>query len=188
MKKLLITLFFLYSFINLAHSGTIDIFVSQVGDDTVFNGSGSIDLTGLGASSPSSLSVSRSQFNLFGGTSGTIDIFDITIPTFVPLNNNFFSFDSVTGDSFFAQGLNGGNNDQGFFGITEDYTSNDTLSFQWVVNNQSLSDLNLNFGTVAAFGANTVNLSEVPIPAALPLFIGCLASFGFLARRRKLAS
>lgn len=182
MKKVLLTLFTLILPITATHSATVDIIVSQVGSDVVFSGSGSVDLTGLGAASPSNLNASRSQFNLFGGTDGITDVFDITIPTFIPLNNGFFSFNSISGDSFFVQGLNSGN--QGFLGVNENYISDDSLAFTWIVNNQDLAALNLNFGTVAIFGNNTVNLSAVPIPAALPLLLSGLVGVGLLSRRR----
>jgi hypothetical protein len=180
-------------FFSASQASMIEISVTQSGSNVVFSGSGSVDLAGLGAPSPAALEVSRSQFNLFGGLTGTSDAYNITIPTFVPLNDSFFEFDSIAGDNFFVQGLNGSPpNFTGFLGVNSGYVSDTAMSFTWTVLNESILGLDLNFGTVAEFGNNTVTLiddssSGVPAPATIALLGLGLAGIRHQHRRRSTA-
>ncbi|MEO9895416.1 MAG: hypothetical protein ABJD13_09295 [Paracoccaceae bacterium] len=171
------------------HAATLDILATEDAGNVIFTGSGSVDLTGLGSLGGSSLNLSKSQFNFFGGLSGSNQSTSLTV-LFTPLNGSSINFNSISGDNFFVQGLNFGN--QGFLGLNTGYTSGSSIDFVWTANSTTLADLALNFGTVAEFGNNTVTLSAgsvavVPLPGSLPLLVGAMGLSLVVLRRRKRA-
>ncbi|MEM6759807.1 MAG: hypothetical protein AAF601_10050 [Pseudomonadota bacterium] len=172
------------------HAATVNIVATENAGNVIFTGSGSVDLTGIRPLRGSSLNVSRSQFNLFGGLSGSNQSIGLPV-TFTPLSASFINFDSISGDNFFVQGLNSGG--RGFLGLNTGYVSGSAIDFVWTANSTTLADLALNFGTVAQFGNNTVTLSDgsapaaVPLPASLPLLVGAMGLSLLCLRRRKRA-
>lgn len=187
MKNVIGLVFVSSLFASQVQAAIIDIVATQVGNNVVFNGSGSIDLSGLGSSSPFSLNLSRSQFNLFGGISGIVDSYNISIPVFSPFNNTSIVFDSISGDNFSVQGLNSGST--GFLNINQGYVSGDAIQFEWTVANVMLASLNLDFGVKAEFGNNTINLVQgapgTPIDAPNTLALFFASVLGFRAVRSK---
>lgn len=177
----------------------VNIVATQQGGDVVLTGSGTVDLAGFGVSENSGGALNRNQFNLFGGRIGNSDLYsDISIPTFIPLGDDF-SF-AVGGDNFSLQGLNGGGS-VGFLGIAVGYTSGSPINFVWTVSGTTIAALNMNFGTVAEFGNNTLILERgtdpaIPQATAVPalsvwglgLLAGLIGFLGVRGRKKQLSA
>ncbi|PWJ12950.1 VPLPA-CTERM sorting domain-containing protein [Jannaschia seohaensis] len=171
-----------------ASAGTVAIEAYEQGGAVVFSGSGSIDITGLGPASSFTASSDdgRSQSNLVSGLpAGTHASFSTLVFPFQPLNGGSFTFD-VAGDPFFFQ--SNGPNGNGYVSVESGYASGDPIDFTWTATRQTLSGLDLNFGTLAAFGGNTVTLSEgappVPLQAASWLLLAGAGVLWGLRRQR----
>lgn len=183
-----------------AGAATLTIEAVQDGDDVVFIGSGAIDLTGLGAPAPIGILRSESSGREFGVTNSSfalVDRYEVTglFTTFTPLSGTGFDLDGFsaeTGDPFYLSGP--GQFRRSHLRVTRGYASLDPIAFLWRASDSQMADLNLNFGTIAAFGNNTITLTgspvaPVPLPATMPLLAGGLIAAGaFVMRRRKRAS
>lgn len=168
-----------------ANAATLDITATETAaGDVVLAGSGSIDLTGLSlyvSEYPVDVSENSTDFNYFIGAE-YYDVYSINF--FEGLNllsDTAFSF-TRTGDGFGFQEF------MGFEQLVVDlgYVSGQAIDFSWVVADTTVAALDLNFGTLATFGNNTVTLvngvSTVPLPASLVLLIAALGTLGGAAR------
>ncbi len=166
-----------------ANAATLDIKAKQIGSDVYFFGTGSIDLTGLGTPAQIGLGFNESRpgRQAFGVINGAlVDRYTVTdlFTSFTPLSNVRFDLESYspteTGDAFYINGPRPFT--RNYIRITRGYSSLDPFSFTWVASDSILADLDLNFGTLAEFGNNTITLTGTPVtPVPIP------ASFGFLA-------
>ncbi|MGG7565574.1 hypothetical protein ACQ5SO_05360 [Rhodovulum sp. DZ06] len=175
--------------VSAAEAATVEIEARQVGGDVVLTGTGSVDLAGLSLAFPSAdytAAPSQSTENFFIGAGAFADVYSIADPGFVPMNDTGFVFTSVSGDIFALQGSIAGALNP-FVMAPEGYVSGETLSFTWTVAGTTLAALDLNYGTLGAFGNNTVTLSravsDVPLPPALGLLALAAGALGGLARR-----
>ena len=166
------------------HAGTVTIVASQDGDDVVLTGSGSIDTSGFTGLTISSLSSDISTPTLFQGINASgftnVDVYTSNVTNFSPLapGTNFLQV-AAGSDPF-------GVNDQvNRIILPSTYSSGASLNFIWRITDTTLPALNLNFGTVATFGNNTVQLSQVPLPPAAWLFISALGGLVGVKKWRK---
>ncbi|MEM7098866.1 MAG: hypothetical protein AAF541_11450 [Pseudomonadota bacterium] len=180
-------------FCMAAQAGTITIVVSQDGSDVIFTGSGSLDTAGYpspmvpgGLTSVFSRGTSQSLIRSYqGGPSGPGVVTKRELPsggfTFLPLSSTeTFTFDVTSGDDFGFQFVQGGRQgpifrpSRGILTLTSGHKSGDSVNFVWRVLNNSVDGLDLNFGTIGTFGTNAIVLTQVPLPAAVWLFISAL--------------
>ena len=187
-RKIIATLV-VFSFLNIAQAAMVEITATDAGGTLTLTGAGSIDLTGISLTGTLTTTENRSLVNLFGGLAvGTKDNYRPVINPFTPLSGSTTNPDiinfSISGDNFYVQS-NGAAN--GFLILNQGYQSNDPISFVWTVTNSTTIN-ELNFGTITAFGNNTILLTDgtiIPIPAAIWLFGTGLLGLIAIARRKK---
>ncbi|MEM1048688.1 MAG: hypothetical protein AAGL24_21220 [Pseudomonadota bacterium] len=182
-----------------AGAATLTIEAVQDGDDVVFIGSGAIDLTGLGAPAPIGILRSVSSGREFGVTNSSfalVDRYEVTglFTTFTPLGASGFDlqgFSAETGDPFYLSGP--GQFRRSHLRVARGYASLDPINFLWRALDTQMADLDLNFGTIAAFGNNTITLTgtpvaPVPLPASGLLLVAGLGALWRLSSNRKTAT
>ena len=195
MQKILLAM--ALSFLPLyGNAAIIEIEAIQVGDNVEFIGSGAIDLTGLG--SPDQIGFGLAavrQDQDFGVIDGArIDRYTITgtFTSFMSFANTSFTLESysatTTGDAFYISLPQP--NLRNRLRLTRGYTSLDALNFTWRALDVQLAELQLNFGTIAEFGNNTIILkgaptTSVPSPSSGGLLMSVLLGVCFISIRRR---
>ncbi|WP_159977377.1 hypothetical protein [Roseobacter cerasinus] len=169
-----------------ASAATLDITAKQVGSDVVFVGTGSLDF--------SENRPGRQEFGVVDGA--LVDRYTITdlFTSFTPLGNTRFDLESYsateTGDAFYINGPRPFT--RNYLRVTRGYTSLDAFDFTWRAPDSILTDPDLNYGTLATFGNNTITLTgspvaPVPLPASLAFLIAGLMAFLPLRKRVRAA-
>ena len=178
-------MFFAFS----AKAALITITAQEVGSDVIFSASGSVDLNGVSFIGNGTLSNGPTvrpnrELVLFGATNASVTLYGLGSNW--PLwgtGSNLIAATSSTGDTFgFANGV---------IFLPTGYQSLSALSATMIFANQSFQSLGITPGTYSFAAGNSNNsailnvlVAEVPIPAALPLFVTGLLGLG-LARIRK---
>lgn len=183
MKHLFFGLLMLIGVSGVAQADVLNISVSESGGNVVFTGSGQMDLAGLGASTLLANNISNSTSSFFAGLSVYDQYEGFSIQTFVALSGSDFEFDTVVGDGF---GVDGSFK---VLAVNSGYVSETPISFIWTTNNATIAGLSLNFGVVAAFGNNTVNLlnasvAAVPEPSSWALMLLGIVGLAFATKAR----
>ncbi|MDA8585316.1 VPLPA-CTERM sorting domain-containing protein [Rhodobacteraceae bacterium] len=169
-----------------ASAATVDIVATQDGEDVVFTGSGSVDLTGSDFEFTfDATNINQSNFRFFiGADDGLSDVYSWDYG-WGGQSLSWTGFDlEASGDTFGFDRL-------GAFGLNAGYNSGDEINFAWTVFGASFADLSLNFGTLAELGNNTVSLSAapsvVPLPASSLLLLAGLGGFAAVSRKKRKA-
>ncbi|MEO0795024.1 MAG: PEP-CTERM sorting domain-containing protein [Verrucomicrobiota bacterium] len=164
--------------------GIVIINVSQVNGDTVFSGSGSLDLTGttppisgvLGA--PGIVEPNLGNFGADAvGSPSTLDVYSATsnAPTG---SGGLTTTNNVTGDAF---GLTSSG-----VAVIQGYSSNDAIVFTATFSGSTIEDLGITPGVYTwnlPSDSVTLNVPAVPEPSMYAALVG-IAIFGFTVKRR----
>ena len=196
MKKLLFSASVLagFAFTSSQANALVVINVIESGGSLIFNTSGSLNLSGAsflgGIGEADGFISGGSNWYIASGSAGSVDNYAMT--TFAgPFGTNFNFISNPTtsiGDQFFIWG-NGGDTEQ--VGVPVGYLSGTLFNSSMTFAGLTIGGIGLLSGTYnyAIPNDNIVlnigKVSAVPLPAALPLFLGSLAGVGFVARRRK---
>lgn len=189
---------------GFSEAATLTIDVAEAGGNVVFSGSGSLDLAGLTALTTGALvypTTSGSNATGFSGAAPALfmappplaDTYSLSSTPFAALTSTATPF-VVTGQVF---GLaEGGSATESILTVPTLYTPGDAITFTWVAENTSVADLGINFGTLASFGGDTIevtsgtlntgntgDMNRVPLPASGVLFLAALAGLAGWHRR-----
>lgn len=185
---------------SAANAGTITIDVAESGGNVVFSGSGSVDLTGA---SPVAANIALDGTTSASGANG---YFGAPLPIFLPVLGDAYNFSAgtfsaltSTAVSFTAIGSAFGYSTATTGAdliVDAGYSSGDSINFTWTAINTTASALGINFGTIASFGTNSIEVTSgtitgggvgdatVPLPASA-LLLGSVLSGLLVLRRRK---
>lgn len=187
--------------VGTANAGTVTIDVAEAGGNVVFSGSGSIDLAGATLVSLGNLlnpTGSGSDANGFIGVAPTVFLsaigkeYNFATGTFTALTSATVAFTAVGNPFGYSTATNGTD-----LVVDAAYNSGDSINFTWTAVNTTASALGINFGTIANFGTNSIEVTsgtinsggvgdtQIPLPASALLLFGALS--GLIVRRSRLS-